>query len=221
MQLELDAGEGEPEELWGLVDALAIACGGHAGDDAAMTRAIAGCARLGLTAGAHPSYIDREGFGRRTIEVAPAVLAEQVFAQCEALARIGRDHGVTIAFAKPHGALYHDAAREPAIADAVMIGVVRALGAVAIIGPSWGATKALRDAAVAHGSRYLREGFADRALRPDGSLVPLGEPGAVLADPAAAVAQARALADRVDTLCIHGDSPDALAIARAVRAALG
>ena len=221
MQLELDAGEGEPEALWPLIDALAIACGGHVGDDASMGRALAACARRGLIAGAHPAYVDREGFGRRTIAVAPHVLADQIHDQCAALARLAVDHGIAIAFAKPHGALYHDAARDPAIAEAVVSAVIRALGEVAIIGPSWGATNALRDAALARGLRYLREGFADRALRPDGSLVPRGEPGAVLEDPAAAVAQARALVDRVDTLCIHGDSPNALAIARAVRAALG
>lgn len=212
--LQLDAGEGEPEALWPLVDALAIACGGHAGDDASMTTALEACARLGLVAGAHPSYVDREGFGRRSI----AVDGGQLFAQCAALARLAT---VPIAFVKPHGALYHDAARDPAIAEMVVSAAIRAFGDVAIVGPSWGTVNALRDVAIARGLHYLREGFADRALRPDGSLVPRGEPGAVLDDPAAAVAQALALVDRVDVLSLHGDSPNALAIARAVRAALG
>jgi UPF0271 protein len=95
---------------------------------------------------------------------------------------------------------------------------VRALGRVAVLGPSWG-TPALETAAKARGLTYWREGFADRAIRADGSLVPRSEPGALIEDPALAAAQATALAPRIDALCIHGDSPNALAIARAVHAA--
>jgi UPF0271 protein len=198
-----------------------------------MRRVLEVCAARGVEVGAHPSYVDREGFGRRSIAVAPDVLAEQIFEQCAALAAIAHERGVRVTFVKPHGALYHDAARSEVLASAVIDGATRALGEVAVLGPSWLSTgaseavgmtgrteNALAAAARSRGLAYWREGFADRALRPDGSLVPRGEPGALIADPATAAAQARALAARVDAICIHGDSPNALAIARAVRAAL-
>jgi len=184
-----------------------------------MRRVIEVCAARGLEVGAHPSYVDREGFGRRSIAVAPDVLAVQIFEQCAALAAIAREHGIRVTFVKPHGALYHDAAKDPALAAALIDGATRALGNIAVLGPSWG-TPALQVIAAARGLAYWREGFADRALRPDGSLVPRSEPGALIEDPAAAAAQARALAVSVDAICIHGDSPNALAIARAVRVVL-
>jgi UPF0271 protein len=212
VKLNLDAGEheDEPEELWRLADLLAIACGGHAGDDASMARVIAACPEQELAA--HPSYPDRAGFGRTTIAIAPDALAAAIEQQCAALAAVAARYDRRIAWVKPHGALYHDAARDPVLAAAVMRGARAALGAdVGVIGPPTGV---LRGSA-----RYLREGFADRAMRPDGTLVPRGEPGALITDPAAAAAQARRL-EGVDTICVHADTPGALAIARAVREAL-
>jgi UPF0271 protein len=182
-----------------------------------MQRVIEVCAARGIEAGAHPSYVDREGFGRRSIAVAPPVLEAQIFEQCAALAAIAGEHGVKVTFVKPHGALYHDAARDPAVAAAVIDGAVRALGNVAVLGPAWG-TPELRVVGSARGLVYWREGFADRTLRPDGSLVPRDERNALIHEPALAVAQTRSLAGKVDAICIHGDSPNALAIARAVRA---
>jgi UPF0271 protein len=216
MLLGVDAGElpGEPEDLWLACDWIHVACGGHAGDAASMARVAAACAgRVQL--GAHPSYPDRGGFGRTPIAMAPRELAASVAEQCRALAAHAR-----IAHAKPHGALYHDADRSPELAAAFVDGVVAAAGAVAIVGPPAGC---LREAAEARGLRYLREGFADRGLRADGSLIPRGEAGALILDPAVAAAQAALLADGagVDILCVHGDSPGALGIAHAVRAAIG
>ncbi len=213
MLLELDAGENddEPEELWRLFDAVDIACGGHAGDATSMARVLRCCADHGIRVGAHPSYPDREHFGRRTIAMAPAALAAAIAQQCAVLAALARDHGLVVEFVKPHGALYHDAAADLAIARAVVAGV--AAHDVAIIGPPYGA---LRDLA----PRYLREGFADRRTRADGTLVPRSEPDALITDPAAAVARARDLAPTIDALCVHADTPGALAIARAVHQAL-
>ena len=181
-----------------------------------MNRVVAFCAGHGIEVGAHPSYVDREGFGRRSLTVAPALLEQQIFEQCAALAKIAAELGVKVTFVKPHGALYHDAARDSALAAALIDGAVRALGQVAVLGPWWG-DPALQTLAVARGLTYWREGFADRALRADGSLVPRSEPGALIHDPATAAAQARALASKVEAICIHGDSPNALAIARALR----
>jgi UPF0271 protein len=207
--LNLDAGEhaDEPVELWQLADIVAIACGGHAGDASSMARVIAACETQWLAA--HPSYPDREHFGRRSLTMSTGQLAAAIHQQWRALVEIAEQHGRRVEWVKPHGALYHDAARDPEIARAVI-----AIG-VGVIGPPRGA---LHDLAVACGLPYLREGFADRALRSDGSLVPRGEPGALITDPAEAAAQARRLA--VDTVCVHADTPGALSIARAVSEAL-
>ena len=217
MLLELDAGErhDETEELWSLFDVLNVACGGHAGDEASMTRIAVFCAgRVRPRIGAHPSYPDREGFGRRTIAIGEDALAHTVERQCAALVKIARE----VRWMKPHGALYHDAAAQPPLASAVIRGAVTALGkGFAVIGPPGGA---LRDAAAAAGLPYLREGFADRRMRRDGSLVPRSEPDALIGEPARAAEQARMLASEVDAMCVHGDTPGALAIARAVREAL-
>lgn len=221
MILNLDAGElpSETEALWALFDVVNIACGGHAGDAASMARIVAFCAARGRPlVGAHPSYPDRAGFGRRARHTPAAALGAEIAEQCAALAAQARAHGVAVAWLKPHGALYHDAAADPALARAVLDGACAALGAAfTVIGPPAGA---LRDAALAFGLGYAREGFADRGRRADGSLVPRSEPGALIEDPAAAAAQALALAGQVDTICVHGDTPGALAIARAVRAAV-
>jgi UPF0271 protein len=208
--MNLDGGEheDEPEELWRLADIICIACGGHAGDETSMKR-VAAVAR---SVGAHPSYPDRAGFGRTSMAIAPADLEVTIREQCGRLAAIAN-----VQYVKPHGALYHDAAKDPALAAAVIAGARAALGDVAVIGPGRGA---LHDAALAAGLRYLREGFADRATRPDGSLVPRGEPGALVTDPVRAAARTRELAADHDTVCIHADTPGALVIGRAVRAAL-
>ena len=217
MLVELDAGESddEPAELWRLVDIVAIACGGHAGDDASMARVIAGCADQQL--GAHPSYPDRANFGRAAMTMSAGSLEASIAEQCAALARIATGHGRTIDWVKPHGALYHAAAADLEAARAVLRGATRSLGhAITVIGPPRGA---LADAAVEIGLRYAREGFADRRLRADGSLVPRSEPDALISDPAAAAAQATRLVD-IDVVCVHADTPNALAIARAVCEAL-
>ena len=219
MLLALDAGESEdePEALWSLADILSVACGGHAGDAASMARLVRFCASAQRARlGAHPSYPDRAGFGRRTIAISEAPLADEIARQCGALAAIAGASPVR--WVKPHGALYHDAARSPELARAVVHGASRALGdAISLIGPSAGA---LREAALAAGLGYLSEGFADRGIRADGTLVPRGEPGALITEPAAAAARVHALAGSVDVVCVHADTPGALAIARAVREAL-
>jgi 5-oxoprolinase (ATP-hydrolysing) subunit A len=221
--LNVDGGEleDEPAELYAIADVVHVACGGHAGDDASMERVTRACASAGTRVGAHPSYEDREGFGRRPREVAPEELARSVAAQCARLGAIAARVGTPLASVKPHGALYHAAHANDATARAVVLGVTRSLGSgLAIVGPAGGALeRATRDA----GLPFQREAFADRGVRADGSLVPRGEPGALVVDPAAAAARTRELAarDDVDTLCIHGDTPGAIAIARAVRDALG
>lgn len=220
-RLNIDLGElpDEPEALWALAELANVACGGHAGDDRSMANACALAKRHQTALGAHPSYEDRENFGRRSLAIPVAELEESVRRQCERLVAIARQQGVEVTHVKPHGALYHDAANDPALARAVIAAARAAIGSPAIVGPPG---SKLLEAAREAGLAALAEGFADRGYRPDGTLVPRTEEGALLTRPEEAAAQARHLADsgRFDTLCVHSDTLGAVAIARAVREAL-
>ena len=218
--LNIDAGEhdDEPEALYALADVLNIACGGHAGDADSMKRVLRACVLHGTQVGAHPSYPDPTYFGRRTMEIAEAELALSIEAQCSALLNAAREVGTSIVHLKLHGALYHDANRSELLARACLESALRVLGRVAIVGPASGAW---RTEANAHGLTYLVEGFADRGVREDGTLIPRDQPGALITDPDACAARARALVETgVVTLCVHGDTQNALAIAKAVADAL-
>jgi len=220
--VNIDLGElpEEAEALYECAHVANIACGGHAGDEATMARAVERCLANGVRIGAHPSYPDREGFGRRALPIAPAALRASVADQCARLAGVVGKLGHAVDFVKAHGALYHAAQTDDAIAEALLGGARISLGSgVTVIGAAGGA---LAGAASRERLPYAREGFADRATRPDGTLVARGEPGALVVDPAAAAARALELAalGQVETICVHGDTPGATAIARAVRAAL-
>ncbi len=193
--------------LMEVVTSANIACGGHAGDARSMSEAVKAAADHGVHVGAHPSYPDREGFGRVERYEAPEVVARQVREQVEALASLGEVH-----YVKLHGALYHRANNDPALAEAILE-VLPVHHVLAQVG-------ALLSGARERGWGTTEEGFCDRAYREDGTLVPRGEPGAVLEDEAEVVRQAIRLAPRVGSLCLHGDTPGALAFARRVRAAL-
>lgn len=233
MILNLDAGERpeESERLWALFDLLNCACGGHAGDEVEMTRVAAFCARAGVELGAHPSYPDRAGFGRRSplsgdgggpdashVHEVASLVEGAVATQSRALADVAGRLGVAVVAVKPHGALYHDVAALPEIAAAFLRAAIDGLGRdVTVIGPAAGA---LRDQAARLRLRYAREGFADRRMRADRTLVPRGDDDALIVDPVEAATQAVALAPTVDTICIHADTPGAIEIARAVRRAV-
>ncbi|QIG38616.1 LamB/YcsF family protein [Microbacterium sp. 4R-513] len=220
----------DDEAMFAVVSSANVACGGHAGDAASMREAVARSERFGVAIGAHPSYPDRAGFGRVRIALDPAELRATVAAQLAALAAAGAD----LRYVKPHGALYHAITTDRAEAEAVVAAVSEAsdrLGrALAVLGLDG----EIRAAAEARGLPFVREAFLDRGYLADGSLVPRGEAGALLDDPARVAARAVRLAregrvDAVDgsdvvadarSLCLHGDSPAAVAMARAVRAAL-
>ncbi len=218
--LNVDLGEleDEPADLYRVATQVNLACGGHAGDAASMARALALAAAAGVAVAAHPSYPDREGFGRRTLRIEPAELAASVEAQCRALRALADARGIAVRIVKPHGALYHDLGARPELAEAFLDGVARALGApLAVVGPPGSPfARAVR----ARGHAWVDEGFADRGYSADGALLPRGAPGALKHDPAEAAAQALRLAPSVQTLCVHGDTPGAVDIARAVRGAL-
>jgi UPF0271 protein len=239
IDLNADLGEsfgawamGADEALIAHVSSANVACGFHAGDPSVIDRTVALAARAGVAVGAHPSHLDLRGFGRREIEAAPAEVEADVVYQVGALAAFARAHGVPLTHVKPHGALYNQAARDERLAQAIARGVARVGRELVLVGLA--GSLAMRRAAEVSGLRFAAEAFVDRAYDAAGRLVPRSRPGAVTTDPAAAAAAALRIArDHVvvsvdgvevgveaETLCLHGDNPQAVAIARAVREAL-
>jgi UPF0271 protein len=188
-----------------------VACGYHAGNAVTMRSVCAEAARLGVAVGAQVSYDDREHFGRVARDVDAAVLAEQVADQVGTLTGIAVEEGASVSYLKPHGALYHRVRDDEEQAAAVLAGSGHL--------PVLGQPGVFLDLAGKAGRSTYQEGFADRAYRGD-RLVPREEPGALIEDVGAIAAQAVALAARVDSICLHGDSPGAVAAAKAVRRAL-
>jgi UPF0271 protein len=213
------AGRAADRALIELVTSVNVACGGHAGDVATMTSTVRAAAERGVAVGAHPSYADREHFGRRAHAQLPHEAAAAVASQITALHDVARNCDVAMTHVKPHGALYNDAAVDWAMAVAIAGAVAAFDKALLLVGL---ARSLLLDAGRAAGLRVVAEGFCDRAYEADGTLRSRALPGAVYEEPELAARQAIRLAQRgdIDTLCIHGDTPGALAIARAVRAAL-
>lgn len=215
VDLNADLAEGfDDDAMLELVTSANVACGFHAGDAATMRRVCAGAARRGVRIGAQVSYDDFEHFGRRDLDVPPDRLAADVLYQIGALAAFGE-----VAYVKPHGALYNRVVHDEAQARAVVAGVKAWRTRLPVMGLPGARVLALaRDA----GLPAIEEGFADRAYTPEGRLVPRSQPGAVIHDPADAARRAVALArsGTVRSLCVHGDTPGAVAMARQVRAAL-
>ena len=215
VDLNADLGEEvtDDEALLEVVTSANVACGYHAGNDEIMRAVCASAVRRGVSVGAQVSYDDRENFGRVARDVAPDVLREQVADQVGTLSAIAEGEGTAVRYLKPHGALYHRVIDDEEQALAVLEGS----GDLPVLGLP-GAVILAQAAAAAR--RTLREGFPDRAYTPDGRLVPRGEPGAVITDGAVSAANAVALAASVDSVCVHGDTPGAVAHAAAVRHAL-
>ncbi|MDQ0576402.1 LamB/YcsF family protein [Agromyces albus] len=222
---------GDDEAMFALVSSANVACGFHAGDPVTMLSSARLAARHDVALGAHPGYRDLAGFGRRALDTSPAELAAELLAQLGALDGVARAVGVQVRYVKAHGALYHRLGADERAAHAFAEAVAAFEPTLPLLGSP---SSALERAADAAGLRFAREAFADRGYVADGSLVPRGEPGAIVDDPAAAADRALELAEtggitaddgsRVelapDSLCLHGDTPGAVAIARAVRAAL-
>ena len=219
------------EELLGIVSSASIACGGHAGDDDTMRRAVRAARQRGVAIGAHPGFADRESFGRRRLVLPPDELDVQIRGQVRRLVEIAEEEGAEVRYLKLHGALANMAAEEPAVAAlcfAAVTGLVPELAILAID------NSAQVEVAETMAYPVVREAYADRAYLPNGLLVPRSEPGAVLHDPAEiaerAVRLARAgelvaidgsmIRTGATSLCIHGDTAEAVAIAHAVRRAL-
>jgi len=229
IDLNADVGEGfglyafgEDEALLAEISSANIACGFHAGDPHLMRRTVERCLALGVAIGAHPGLPDRMGFGRREMRVAPEEAADWVLYQIGALQAIATAAGGAVRHVKLHGALYHMAAGDAALAEAVVRAVRATDRRLLLYGPP---NSRLQDEARRQGAVFVAEGFADRAYASDGGLVPRGVPGAVVEQPERALAQALALArdgraESVDgkrialgvrTICLHGDTPQAAA----------
>jgi UPF0271 protein len=214
-----------------LVTSVNVACGAHAGDARTMARTVALAADLGMAVGAHPGYPDRDGFGRRDLDLGEAGLRQTLLDQVSRLGAICAARGVALTHVKPHGALYNRAALDPVLAAVVAEAVAAVQPGIALIGLP---ASALLAAASRAGLRPVAEAFADRAYEPDGSLRSRSLPDAVNQVPEAVAAQAVSIArdgrvravdgtwiaTRVETLCLHGDTPGAVGLARAVREAL-
>jgi UPF0271 protein len=238
-RIDLNADLGEAFGRWRLDDtamldavtSASIACGFHAGDPRVMREMVEAAGARGVAIGAHPSYPDLVGFGRRELAASPAEIEADVVYQVGALAGVCAAAGARLRYVKPHGALYNRAARDRDAADAIaraVRGVDPSLTLLALAGSE------MVRAAERVGIRVAREAFIDRGYRADGTLVPRGQPGAVLTDiPTTATRALRMVCDReveaadgtvlaleADSLCAHGDGAESLALVRAVRARL-
>jgi UPF0271 protein len=227
LDLNCDLGEGTGHDagLMPLITSASIACGGHAGDAATMASAVTLAHHHGVAVGAHPGFADREHFGRRELRLPAEDLRRLVRGQIQALRAL-----TPLRQVKPHGGLYNLAARDAGVARVVAEAVREVDASLVLFGL---AGSELLRAGRAAGLRVAGEGFADRAYAPDGALAPRGAPGALL-DVAAAVAQVLGMVRtgkvrttdgseitvQADTVCIHGDGPEAVELAQALRAAL-
>ncbi len=216
IDISADLGEGIARDheiaLFEVITSASIACGGHTGDESSMAQAIDDCLERFIRIGAHPSYPDRINFGRVSLAMPPEAVADSLTEQVNALQRVARQRGTEVSYFKPHGALYNDAAWVPSIAEAIVVAADRL--ELALMGLS---NSLLADLADDSKVPYIKEGFIDRGYRHDGSLIPRDEEAAIITDVEDAVGQAFVLAETVDSLCIHSDTPGAVELARTVR----
>jgi 5-oxoprolinase (ATP-hydrolysing) subunit A len=238
VDLNADLGEsfgawrlGDDEALLGIVTSANIACGFHAGDPLTIRRACASAVERNVTIGAQVSYRDLAGFGRREMIVPPAELTAEVLYQIAALDGVARAEGGRVSYVKPHGALYNRTVRDPEQAAAVTAAISSYDTRLPLLTqPGSAAATAATEAGLA----VIAEGFADRAYRDDGTLLPRGHPGAVLSDPGRVAARivemvtsgtvesvtGKQVPLQPRSICVHGDTPGAVTLARAVRKAL-
>lgn len=240
MALDLNSDLGESFSSWRMGDDAAmleivtsanIACGFHAGDAVTARRTVCLAARNGVAVGAHVGYRDLAGFGRRFLDVDAETLTNETLYQIGALRALAAAEGMRVSYVKPHGALYNRIVHDEVQAAAVVDGIVLAGDDLALVGLPGSVVLRIAEQ---RGLRVVREAFADRAYRADGTLVPRSQPGAVIHDPAAIAERVLGLARTstlraidgatiaidADSICVHGDTPGAVAIARAVRDAL-
>jgi UPF0271 protein len=215
MTLNCDLGEGigNDAEIIPYIDEANIACGFHAGDAFTMRETVALCIRHGVKMGAHPSYLDRENFGRKEIELSPEEIYLLVKKQIETLNQIVKTAGGTLNHVKPHGALYNTSAKNPEVAMAIAKAVKDVSGDLILFGLKGSQSI---EVARAMGLQTAEEAFADRRYESDGSLTPRSQPGACFTEKQDVLDQVEKI--KADTWCIHGDGPHALEFAKALKA---
>ncbi|MEO0452155.1 MAG: 5-oxoprolinase subunit PxpA [Pseudomonadota bacterium] len=232
IDLNADLGEGSPmdAELMTVVTSCNIACGGHAGDAASMRLALQQARAHGVSAGAHPSFPDRENFGRSNMDLSGPELVRTLTEQIQSLRALSDKEGLVLGHLKPHGALYNMAAKDAELASNILEALQIALPEAHLVGPP---ASELQRAADANGVLFVAEGFADRAYESDGQLRPRSEPGAVIHEPKQQSRQALEIATQqqvttyqgeiyplpAQTICVHGDTPAAFEAAKAIKAA--
>lgn len=228
---DLGEGVGDDAALMPFISSASIACGFHAGSPELMRETVKLCGEHGVAIGAHPSFADRENFGRSAQSISPGDAYALTLYQIGALDAFVRAAGLRLNHVKPHGAFYNQAARNRELADAVATAVRDYDPGLILFGL---AKSVLTDAGSALGLQIVHEAFAERRYEADATLTPRSHPDASLDDPADAAAQAvlllrdgvaiartgERLALRADSLCLHGDRPDAVAFARELRAAI-
>jgi UPF0271 protein len=238
IDLNADLGEGfgksraaEDAALLDLVSSANVACGFHAGDQVTMDDTVRAAKERGVSIGAHPSYPDLPGFGRRELRLPPAQISFHVEAQVRSLKDLCDAAGAHLSYVKPHGALYNRAANDRAAANAIASAIRNVDPQLIVLGLPG---SAMSSAASSHGIAFASEAFIDRAYTPDSRLVPRGDDGAVIEDVDEAVERALTIARdhsvraingqtltlEAQSLCVHGDNPNAAALLRAVRATL-
>jgi UPF0271 protein len=235
IDLNSDVGEsfgrwqlGDDDAVLALVTSANVACGFHAGDPSTLRRCCEVAARHGVTVGAQVGYRDLAGFGRRFLDAHPTELADDVTYQIGALSAMARAAGTTVAYVKPHGALYNAVVHHESQAQAV-VDAVRAYDPELLLLGLPGSELLVR--AEAAGLRTVREAFADRGYTPEGTLVPRSEPGALLEDPeevahrvvrlvtegVVVAVDGTEVSIQAESVCLHGDTPGAVAMAERVR----
>lgn len=230
IDLNADLGEGceNDHALLQLVSSANIACGYHAGDAETMRQSVIWALESGVAIGAHPSFPDRDNFGRTAMQLPPETVYAQVIYQIGALQAIARSEGGQLVHVKPHGMLYNQSAREPELADAIARAVRAVDPALILVGLA--GSESIR-AAASLGLSTRQEVFADRGYQDDGSLVPRAQPGALLESEEQAIAQTLEMIEtgkvrsvngnrvsvKAETVCLHGDGEHALIFARKLR----
>jgi len=229
IDINCDMGEniGNDEDIMPSITSANIACGFHAGDENSMRETVRLAKQFGVAIGAHPSWKDREGFGRNEMTLPPDEVEELIWEQVRMLAEIAKADGVELHHVKPHGALYNQAAKDRALADGIARAVKRVSGDLVLVGL---AGSGLVEAGLEAGLKVANEGFPDRNYNPDGTLVSRKEPHALIESPEEAASHAVELVQNgidfsgnrvnVETLCLHGDHPRAVENARMVNEAL-
>jgi UPF0271 protein len=219
--------DGTQEALMRSITSANVACGGHAGDEQTMRATVQQALRHGVAVGAHPGYADRENFGRLELNISVAEVAESVFEQVRTLAQIAEACGARVVHVKPHGALYNQAVRNRELAAAIATGVASWSRDVVLVGL---AGSPMLEVFRAAGFQVAAEAFADRTYEPDGTLRSRKFQNALIRDPEKAARQALGMVERgrvtaddgsevavvAQTICIHGDTPGATAIAAEV-----